>query len=290
MSIIVIPSSTFVDYQYLESTYGDIDVYICDFYVKGAEDWEEIEGGFKKGRYINIDHHAPGERMAKFITSTCLACDYVNKYGVAGKDSKILINHTDCDSILSSHIMCGIIAPEKRFADASIDADHTGRPNIISDALQSNSIFVDVATSFECLKSILSNTQMTNASFSRYQKRLDERNMLASLVEKGEIKHEGILHYICLNSCIDTALLPALIPDSIIIGVFAPMKNGNYSVALRLGMNAPPGLYLNQLGLPGGFNGRWNAGNSKRSGGTSIPIPEYVEIINKSYVTFTNKQ
>jgi len=269
MSVVLIPLATLVDYEYLESTYGDKDVFICDTYVQEAENWEEIEGGYKKGRYINIDHHAPGERMSKFVTSTCLACDYVKKHGVVGKDSIVLINHTDCDSILSSQIMIGFLEPETRYAEASIDSDHTGRENYLADALQSCAYFQNIEKSLECLNSVLSKRKMPQDCYFQYKKRLNERQSLASSVQKGEFKQEGALHYISREKKVDTALLPALIPDSIIIGVFSPQGNGNISVSLRLGLNPPPGYHLNQQGFPDGFCGRWNAGSNTRRVGMS---------------------
>lgn len=51
---------------------------------------------------------------------------YVKEEGIASPADCVVINHTDCDSVLSSAIIRGILPPEKRFGDAAIAADHTG--------------------------------------------------------------------------------------------------------------------------------------------------------------------
>jgi hypothetical protein len=33
--------------------------YACDLYVAGAESWMQVPGGYRNGRIVNIDHHAP---------------------------------------------------------------------------------------------------------------------------------------------------------------------------------------------------------------------------------------
>ena len=107
------------------------DVGVEDLYGGKLSDW-----GYEREGILNIDHHSPAPEMARFISSANLAIDYVSQRGVLGPEWAVVINHTDCDSILSSGIMRGIIPPEARFGEAAISADHTGAKNDIADMLQ----------------------------------------------------------------------------------------------------------------------------------------------------------
>ena len=42
---------------------GSRTIYVCDFYVTGAEQGIPEPGGFRIGRILNVDHHAPHPRM-----------------------------------------------------------------------------------------------------------------------------------------------------------------------------------------------------------------------------------
>jgi hypothetical protein len=46
------------------------------------------------------------------------------------------------------------------------------------------------------------------------------------------------------------------------------------------GASAPSDLYLNKIGLPDGFGGRWDAISNKRAGGTKRSPYDYIEMIN----------
>ena len=69
--------------------------------------------------------------------------------------------------------------------------------------------------------------------------------------------------------------------------VGSPMKSHPEKtyIKVRLGMRAPDGFVINTLDLPD-FGGRWNAGNTKRHGGTAIPIAEYAEIVREKLERF----
>jgi hypothetical protein len=88
----------------------------CDFYVDGSEHGREVPGGYEIGSILNVDHHAPSERMARQISSTNLAIDHVRRFGPAKPDTLVVISHTDCDSVLSSCIMAGELEPERNSA------------------------------------------------------------------------------------------------------------------------------------------------------------------------------
>lgn len=79
-------------------------IYACDFAITGAENFLEKPWGYETGRLVNIDHHAPTPRMRDRISSTNLAIVHVQERGIARPDETVVINHTDCDSILSCAI------------------------------------------------------------------------------------------------------------------------------------------------------------------------------------------
>jgi hypothetical protein len=120
---------------YLEALTAS-EVFACDFAVKGAETWTETPGGFRNGRILNIDHHAPVARMYCPISSTNLAVAHVHALGIARPDDLVVIDHTDCDSILSAGIGSGRLDPLDSLASAAIAADHTGAENRVADLLQ----------------------------------------------------------------------------------------------------------------------------------------------------------
>ena len=45
----------------------DGPVITADCYVVGAESWNEVTGGYEHGRILNVDHHAPTQRMQREI-------------------------------------------------------------------------------------------------------------------------------------------------------------------------------------------------------------------------------
>lgn len=110
-------------------------IYACDFPVEGAED-DGSAGGLRLGRILNVDHHGDVERMRRPITSTHLAYDHLKKHGPIEAASWVVINHTDCDSVLSSAMLMGLISAKQKFVAASRCADHTGEENPIADLLQ----------------------------------------------------------------------------------------------------------------------------------------------------------
>jgi hypothetical protein len=85
------------------------DICACDFYVSGAEHGQEVAGGFLLGDVLNIDHHAPSPRMDRAVSSATLAIAHLRAAG--RPHGTIVLNHTDCDSILSAGIASGRLAP-----------------------------------------------------------------------------------------------------------------------------------------------------------------------------------
>jgi hypothetical protein len=68
-------------------------------------------------------------------------------------------------------------------------------------------------------------------------------------------------------------LLPDLLPDAAVIISASPLDNGGFETKVRLGKAARSGetLYSPKIQQwERHFGGRWNAGSTKRSGGSTI--------------------
>ena len=90
----------------------------CDCLVKEIETrGTETPWGWRLGQSENIDHHAPVDRMARVISSTNLALLRVAAHGIAAPDTRVLITHTDCDSILSAGIITGRLQPLPHYGE-----------------------------------------------------------------------------------------------------------------------------------------------------------------------------
>jgi hypothetical protein len=113
---------------------------VTDCYIEGVEKWRPVAWGWRtrvEGREIfNIDHHAADARFYCPISSGNLAVRYVDSEGVLADSVPAIINHTDCDSVISAAILTGLLPPKQEFSDAVIAADHSGEPNPIADLLQ----------------------------------------------------------------------------------------------------------------------------------------------------------
>lgn len=248
---------------------------VCDFYIKGAEDGHIRNYGIVYKDILNIDHHAPVSQMERQVSSTNLAIKYVKQHGIT--KMPIVINHTDCDSILSSMIMSGELKPSNIYGNAAISADHTGERNNVADLLQALETLRDLDYSKAELKKILSGSQIDQRAKSLLEKRLNEREGLKDMVGNFQYTSNGIV-YLQTENRVSGEFLPPLLPDANIIIVGTPMDNGKLGIKARLGLNSN-GIKLNQLDLPD-FGGRWNAGSTKRHGGTSHSLKEYAEIVD----------
>src|SRR3989338_4798283 len=125
---------------------------ICDFYLQGCENGTRDTKAIWFDNIINIDHHAPLADFEHFISSGNIAIEYVKRYGPT--QLPIVINHTDCDSVLSSAIMAGRLPPEAQYGEAVIAADHTGEENKIADLLQSLTDLRDFEYSLKMLDNL----------------------------------------------------------------------------------------------------------------------------------------
>ena len=259
----------------------------CDFYIQGIElQGQEIVGGYQYNDLVNIDHHAPNERMAQIISSAPLAIAYRAKNGIT-EGRHVVINHTDADSILSSGIIAGVLQPDERFAEAAIAADHTGRENEIADLLQPLAGFKDPALSFRNLECLLQGKPLETAAEKACARRRENRKVCVRVA--GGFTQRGRVCFLEGQHFEEVELFLPLFPEAEIFLIHYPSQiQGRNEVRIRLGPAAPKGLWLNKLGLPN-FGGRWNAGSSRRSEKTTLTAEKYADIINQKVEAFLGK-
>lgn len=259
----------------------------CDFYVQEVETrGVEIVGGYQYADLTNIDHHAPTERMARIVSSAPLAIEYRRRNGIT-KGRKVAINHTDADSILSSGIITGALECEERFARAAIAADHTGEENEIADLLQPLAAFRDKEFSFRNLELLLHSGTLEQRAEKARARRKEDRGACSRVTEK--FVRRGHVYFLEGQYFNEVELFLPLFPKAEILLLHYPSKIASKNeIRVRLGPNAPKGLWLNKLDLPN-FAGRWNAGSSRRSEKTELTAEEYADIINQKVDAFLGK-
>lgn len=265
-------------------------VVVCDFYVEGAKHWSEEPGGLRLGRILNVDHHAPIERMERPVTSTELAHEYLaSRSGHAAESAPwVAINHTDCDSVLSSALIMGLIQPDEELVAASIAADHTGEPNAIADLLQGldegregDRTDEQYTESMRNLLNLRAGMPLELCARRALDLRLARRDIAKRLVvESGRFMRDGPLAWVILDEEVDGSLFRELLPDAAVIMLALPHPRiaGRWIVKLRLGIAAPSGVTLQSLKIEQwdpNYGGRWNAGSNKRGKGTPIAPAEY---------------
>jgi hypothetical protein len=107
------------------------------------------------------------------------------------------------------------------------------------------------------------------------KKRLNDRCRAKELVQSGAFQMLGSVAVAKLTGDEKVAgeLLPNVLPDAAVIISASPLDNGGLETKVRLGMAAGSGETLHSLGVQQwerNFRGRWNAGSTKRSGGSTI--------------------
>jgi hypothetical protein len=284
LPITLIPAFKEISAVELQTQYHHEHVFACDFYITAIEKQQEIAGGYAIENITNIDHHAPTERMMTFVTSTQLAINYIQTYGPIPQDAIVLINHTDCDSILSSLILCGHFLAKELFAQAALAADHTGQTNDIADLLQALASTRDVPFSIRNLEQLLNNKKLEQTAEMLLQKRHAERIFARTFIEEGGVEQIGHVAFLKFSNDqdVDSPTLLPLLPLAEIILVARPMPNdtSRLGISVMRGNAAGRNVCINKIGLPDEFGGRWNAGSNKRSGGTTRSPHEYIDIIN----------
>ncbi|KAJ4462707.1 hypothetical protein PAPYR_719 [Paratrimastix pyriformis] len=259
----------------------------CDFYIEGIEkddqdgQTEKRSFGHIKGRITNVDHHSPIPEFCRRVSSGNLALRYVAEMGVVAAEDPVFINHTDCDSILSSAIVRGILPPLPEFGEAVIAADHTGSPNPIADLLQALDSHKSVATSLKWLCAYMHGMPLDEPTRCRVAGRQAERQSIASLVGAGRFQPIGSGVVVCVlqEGDMNAELTVSQLPEAVAIVVGAPRLGGKWTIRTRLGLAAPPGLTFNEI-APDKFvdplwGGRWNAGANQRGGGTVMHPVEW---------------
>ena len=269
----------------IEADFPDGFIFACDFHVPGIQKkGEEVIGGYKWGRIVNVDHHAPTRRMERLVSSANLAMSRVKALGRPDEAANIVINHTDCDSVLTAAILVGDLEPDARFGEAAIAADHTGAENSIADLLQALQHKRDYGLSLRNLKLLLAGLPLEQTSLDALAERRKKR--WAAFESLDDFKMEGAVAYREFKEDVDGELIAPLIPDAVVILLAVPGKKGPNpcDIKIRLGKAAPSGFSLHTLRLrqyDPGYGGRWNAGSDRRAGGTGIPVHKYAKEVSR---------
>jgi len=282
----------------LLARYPTGEILACDFYIAGAELGTDVPGGYRLGeRVLNIDHHAPTARMARLVSSANLALDWRVAHAngpadphKAAEQAIVLINHTDCDSILSSGIVSGRLDPLPGYGRAALAADHTGEENTIADSLQALEPWRDVELSFATLRALEMGAPLPEQARGALERWRHKRDCAAHYVAEGTVTSDGLLAFGILDREIDGMFFPPLLPDAVLILLAIPKPNerGTWTMKLRLGAAAPEGFTIHDLHmteLDPAYGGRWNAGSNARAGGTTIPPTRYAEEVRGRLLT-----
>ncbi|MDP1834849.1 MAG: hypothetical protein Q8K75_02875 [Chlamydiales bacterium] len=230
------------------------------------------------GRMVySYDHHGPDIRMQMQISSTSLSQELMRRR--KNPFPHVYGTHVDTDSLLSYFVLLTANVDEQ-FSTASIAADHTGAENRIADVLQSLTDLRNVEFSFDCLDDVLENRTLPEKAQRLLDTRLRNRERALEYVQNGIIAPMGNGVYVGrFEEALPGELLPALIPEAKVIALVSSLKPGIKEIKVRAGCKFPSGLSLNQLGLPN-YGGRWNAGSTKRFGGTpDHEVDAFIEIL-----------
>jgi len=278
----------------LLARYPTGEILACDFYITGAELGTDVPGGYRLGeRVLNIDHHAPTTRMSRQVSSANLALEWraanandPAESRQAAEQAIVLINHTDCDSILTSGIASGRLDPLPRYGRAALAADHTGEENEIADALQALEPWRDVELSFATLRAVEMGTALPEQAREALGRWRQKRDCAAHYVARGAVASDGLMAFGILDREIDGIFFPPLLPDAVLILLAVPRPNesGTWIMKLRLGARAPEGFTIHDLHMTDfdpAYGGRWNAGSNARAGGTTIPPARYADEVRR---------
>ncbi|TVP94314.1 MAG: hypothetical protein EA381_20400 [Planctomycetaceae bacterium] len=257
---------------------------IADAYVAGAEDWQPQRWGWateRDGRSVlNVDHHAPTASMRRAVSSGNLALEYVAEQGPLRSDQgRVLINHCDCDSVVSSAILAGIVPADPRFGRAVLAADHTGHADEIADALQPLESLRDLELSLATLRQLLDGEPLSEPARGLMEARLRERAAWGEAIQRADaVRWVDRVAVVVRPDRVPTELLVSLVPEAVAIMTAKPAGDGKWVAKLRLGLAAPNGMSLLDLGIQTfdpAFGGRWNAGSNNRGGGAPIDPETY---------------
>ena len=198
--------------------------------------------------------------------------------GTARPDDLVVIDHTDCDSILSAGIVSGRLDPLDSLASAAISADHTGAENGVADLLQAIDYRRDFELSFRALEHWLAGGTVLPELRADVEKRQREREQACALVQGDHVvwKKDVGFAWVRNEGDVDAALLLGALPAATLVLATRsiPGHLGRWECKLRLGAVAPTGLTLFDLQDRDpelSFGGRWNAGSNKYGHGGQLP-------------------
>ena len=273
--------------EVLSATSAD-HILVADCYIAGCERWTPVPWGWEThldGRtIINVDHHAADQRFYRHVSSGNLAIEYRAHYAPA---QTVVINHTDCDSVISSAILCGLLEPKPEYGTAVIAADHTGADNPIADLLQSLDVPRDYKCSLRNLQLLENGQPLEPAVNELVADRRRERALAEDLVRHGAFESLGrvAVATLPLEQRVSGEFLPSLLTSAWVIISGTPMGRQLWETKIRLGPAAPAGVSLFQLGVGAAeplFGGRWNAGSTKRAGGSPVTPREVAERLSEA--------
>lgn len=253
----------------------------CDCYVAGVERLgSPVPWGWSVAGGENIDHHAPVRAMAREVSSANLALGWVAETGGRGA-GPILLTHTDCDSILTAGIVSGRLEPLEHYGDAAIAADHTGAEDPIADLLQAIQQTRDVEYSLATLARLEAGRPLDAAASEALEARQRKREAATEAVASGRFDWAGDIAWAQFDLEIDGEFFPALLPEARLIIVGSPMPDGSSKLAIKVrrGHAMPDGVTLDDLDLKRidpSYGGRWNAGSTKRGGGSDLRVEEWI--------------
>jgi len=251
---------------------------ICDFHIAGAQNGRAKPWGYEHDSFDVVDHHAPDPRWETHISSVHLAIEYVRLKGFA---DKVVINHTDCDSIFPAMILRGLLLPVTRYSAAAEAADHTGEENDLADLLQALEHQRSLLGSMDALDDWLRSEFHSDETKQLLRVRSRERETARSLAAEAE--WHGRIAVVWGSSNLDTAFLTPFLKEAwVVVYHFVDPEKDTSVMKVRLGLGAPAGFTLRNLELPvtiPSYGGRWNAGSNHRGGGTDRDPWEMVEMI-----------
>lgn len=265
----------------LESLWGASDsslVAAADCYVEGVEKWTPADWGWRmeadSRTVLNVDHHAEDERFFRPVSSGNLAIRYVSAQGPLPAEARVVVNHTDCDSVIAASILGGLLPPEEAFGDAVIAADHTGAPNAIADLLQALDPLRDFEHSLACLRVLMRGASLDGRAAELLAKRHAERERARELVESNAFHMVGGVAVAKLTGEQKVAgeFLPSLLPNAAVIVSASPMENGRWETKVRLGMAARAGQTLYSLGVRKCEPAFRDVGTPGRPSGRAAPL------------------
>jgi hypothetical protein len=142
-------------------------------------------------------------------------------------DSRVIISHTDCDSVISPLIVRGLLPPDRIFGEAVIAADHTGEENLISDLLQALYVRRDFNFSARNLALLLQGEPLDRSAQKLVDKRSrDRRETIETVFSGNAVKQSGDLTIVYMNSNMLNQFMPVLFPEASVILTYEQGKMG----------------------------------------------------------------